>query len=204
MQYLELREQLKNFIVFSLGDIKKIDPSFHRQRLNEWQKKNYIKKVIREHYIFSDQEIDEQVLFIIANKIFDPSYISLEMALSYYNLIPEGVYSVTSVTSRKTYVFNSSLARFSYCKIKPEIMFGYRLVSHKNHIFKIAEIEKALLDYFYINPKIKTDGQFSELRINEEVFERLDLKKLKRYLIQFGNKSLEKRANNFVKFMKHA
>jgi len=204
MQYLELREQLKNFIVFSLSDIKKIEPTFHRQRLNEWQEKGYLKKVIKEYYIFSDLEINEQVLFMVANKIFDPSYVSLEMALAYYNLIPEGVYSVTSITSRKTYSFDSSLAQFNYRKIKPEAMFGYKLVAYEDHVFKIAEVEKALLDYFYINPQVKTDGQFEGLRINAETFEQIDLEKLNRYLIQFSNKSLAKRVNKFIKFMKHA
>jgi len=204
MQYLEFREQLKYFVVFSLDDIRKIEAPFHRQRLNEWQKKGYIKKVINEYYIFSDLEINEQILFIIANKIFDPSYISTESALSFYGMIPEGVYSVTSVTSRKTYVFKSSLAQFSYRKIRPELIFGYKLVRHKEHVFKMAEIEKALLDYFYFNSKIKTEGQFAELRINKDAFERIDLKKLENYLIQFDNKAMEKRVNKFIKFMRHA
>jgi len=204
MQYLEFREQLKDFIIFSLDDIKKIEPSFHRQRLNEWQKKGYIKKVIKKYYVFSDFEIDERSLFIIANKIFDPSYVSMESALSYYNLIPEGVYSVISITSRKTYVFKSSLAQFNYRKIRPELMFGYGLVQYRNHAFKMAEIEKALLDYFYFNPKIKTNGRFAELRINKETVKQIDLDKLKRYLILFNNKAMEKRVNKFIKFMQYA
>lgn len=205
MQYLELKEQLNDFIVFSLNDIKKIDASFHRQRLNEWQNKDYIKKIVKEYYIFSDLKIDEAVLFFAANKIYDPAYISLEMALSYYGLIPESVYGITSVTSRKTYVFNSSLATFSYHKIKSELMFGYKLVSLQNHNFKMAEIEKAILDYFYIHPKLKTDEDFEELRINADIFkEKVDLEKMKKYLAQFNNKALEKRINRFIKFIKHA
>ena len=72
MQYLELKQQLKDFLVFSLDDIKKVDQAFYRRRLNEWQDKGYIKKVIKEYYIFSDLEINESVLFVIANRIFDP------------------------------------------------------------------------------------------------------------------------------------
>lgn len=202
MQYLEIKEKLKDFIVFSASDISKIDPDFHKQRLSEWQKKGYIKKVIKGYYIFSDLAINESVLFIVANKIFDPSYISLEMALSYYGLIPESVYSATSVTSKKTYTFNSPLVRFSYRKIKPELMFGYQLVKYENHTFKIAEIEKVILDYFYINPKLRDDGEFKELRINEETFgEKVDLKKLEKYLAQFNNKAMEKRVNKFIKYI---
>ncbi|NLC31160.1 MAG: hypothetical protein GX765_03870 [Candidatus Moranbacteria bacterium] len=205
MQYLELRQQLKDFSVFSLDDIRKIEPDFHRQRLNEWQNKGYIKKIIKEYYIFSDLEINESVLFIIANKIFDPSYVSLEMALSYYGLIPESVYGVTSVSSKKTYTFNAQIADFNYRKIKPALMFGYQLVRYQNHNFKMAEIEKAVLDFFYFNPNLKTEGEFEELRINRDTFrERVNVQKLKSYLGQFNNKLLEKRINRFIKFINYA
>lgn len=202
MQYLEIRASLRDFMVFSANDILKIDPAFHRQRLSEWQKKGYIKKIIKGYYIFSDLRLNESVLFIVANRIFDPSYISLEMALSYHGLIPESVYSITSATSRKSYNFNSSLARFSYNKIKPDLMFGYQLVNYENHNFKMAEAEKAILDYFYINSKLKTEGEFEELRINRDIFqEKVDMEKFKRYLAQFNNKALEKRVNRFIKYI---
>lgn len=202
MQYLELKQQLKDFLVFSLNDIKKFDTAFHRRRLNEWQDKGYIKKIIKGYYIFADLKINESVLFIIANKIFEPSYVSLEMALSYYGLIPESVYGVTSVSSKRTYTFKTKLANFSYRKTKPELMFGYQLVSYQNHSFKIAEMEKAMLDYFYFNSKIKTEGEFEELRFNREVFkEKADMKKFNGYLRQFNNKSLEKRVNRFIKYI---
>lgn len=205
MIYLEFKKRLKNFIVFSIKDVLKAEPDFHKQRLSEWQKKGYIKKIIKEFYIFSDIEINESVLFIMANKIYKPSYISLEMALSYHNLIPESVYSVTSVTSRLTRNYNTSLGHFVYHKIKPGLMFGYRLVSYKNYNFKMAEAEKAILDFFYINSHLKSDGDFEELRINKDAFqEKFDIKKAKRYLLQFGNKSLEKRFDCFIKFIAHA
>ena len=205
MQYLELRQQLKDFLVFSLDDIKKVDSAFYRRRLNEWQDKGYIKKVIKEYYIFSDLEINEPVLFVIANRIFGPSYISLEMALSYHGLIPESVYGITSVSSRKTYTFDSQLAKFNYRKIKPELMFGYQLVKYQNQSFKMAEIEKAILDFFYVNHRLKTDGEFEELRINRDTFqERVNIEKLKSYLAQFKNKTLERRINKFIKFISHA
>jgi predicted transcriptional regulator of viral defense system len=82
MRYLELKESLKDFTVFSLADIRQTDSFFHRRRLNEWQEKGYIKKLIRGFYIFSDLELNENVLFEIANRIYAPSYISLEIALS--------------------------------------------------------------------------------------------------------------------------
>ncbi len=38
---------MREFTVFALADIFKIEPNFYRSRLNEWQKKGYIKKLRR-------------------------------------------------------------------------------------------------------------------------------------------------------------
>ncbi len=201
MRYLDFKEQFKDFLVFSLDDIRKANPSFHRQRLNEWQDRGYIKKIIREQYIFSDLEIDEAVLFVIANSILHPSYISLEMALSYYGLIPEGVYTVTSVTSRKTQTFNASVASFSYRKIKPALVFGYQLSSCRNHHFKIAEVEKAILDYLYFNHHINSAEAVNGLRLNKEsLATTVDFEKLNSYAQRFQNRALQKRVDVFTKF----
>jgi len=205
MQFFELKTQLSNFFIFSTKDIEKIDPVFHSQRLSEWQGKKYIKKIKRGYYLFSDLEINEQVLFLIANKIYSPSYISLEMAFSYYNLIPEAVYGITSVTSNKTNNFKTDFGEFIYRRIKPELMFGYKLIKYENHNFRIAEIEKAVLDYFYLNSHLKTENDFAEMRFNGEKFKMLaDRNKLNRYLDAFDNKSLEKRVKRFLNYINHA
>ncbi len=39
--------------------------------------------------------------FLLAGSIYGPSYISFEYALSFYGLIPEAVYTVTSATFEK-------------------------------------------------------------------------------------------------------
>ena len=119
MRFMDFKEKLKPFSVFSLSEIRKVDSNFQRRRLNEWQEKGYIKKVIRGHYIFSDLELEESVLFEIANRIYKPSYISFEIALSYYSFIPESVYIITSASTRKTYRFSTSIGTFTYRMIKP-------------------------------------------------------------------------------------
>ena len=204
MNFVEFKKKLGSFVVFNLKDIRKIEANFDLRRLNEWQKKGYLKIIRREYYIFSDLEINEQVLFLIANKIYSPSYISLEMAFSYYNLIPEAVYGITSVTSNKTNNFKTDFGEFIYRRIKPELMFGYKLVEYKNHNFRIAEIEKTVLDYFYLNSHLKTENDFIEMRFNSEEFKiSADRSKLNRYLKAFDNKSLEKRVERFLKYINY-
>ncbi len=202
MKFLEFRDALKTFTLFSVNEIKKVDPNFHRRRLNEWQEKGYIKKIIRGYYIFSDFALNENGLFEIANRIHSPSYVSLEMALSYYRLIPESVYAITSASTRKPYTYTTLIGEFRYRKIKPSLYFGYDLVNYDNKRFKIASIEKTILDYFYLNPHI---ADFSTLRINSESFwEQLDENKLYTYLEKFSQKRLTKTINLFMEVMKNA
>lgn len=205
MQYQELQSTLKNYPVFNLNDIRKIDPHFYRSRLNEWQSKKYIKKIRRGFYIFSDLDLNEKALFLIANKIYSPSYISFEMALSYYGLIPEGVYTLTSATTLKTAVFYTEIGNFSYRKIKSDLMFGYKLETHDNQIYKIAELEKAFLDYLYLNPKIANYEDFIEWRFNSEnFFSQVDFIKLRRYAVVYKNKSLIIRLEKLLQFMRES
>ncbi len=205
MRYINLREELKDFIVFSINDIKKIDETFYRARLNEWQNKGYIKKVIKGFYIFSDLEISENILFLIANKIYSPSYISLESAFTYYNIIPEGVYSVTSITTRKTFKPAGNFTSFKYKKIKEEDFFGYKLIEFKGRYFKMASLEKSIIDYFYFNPKKDSFNDFYEMRFNaSSLSEEIDLKIVKDYLKVFNKKSLTRCINNLLEFIKNA
>jgi len=85
---------------------------------------------------------------LLANLIYGPSCISLEYALSYYGLIPEGVDTVTSVTTAKPRVFTTPVGRFTYWPV-PETVFWMgidRVETGDGRAFLIARREKALCD----------------------------------------------------------
>ena len=46
--------------------------------------------------------------FEIANYIYNPSYISLESALSYYGILSQFVYTITSITTKKSNIYEIS------------------------------------------------------------------------------------------------
>lgn len=85
----------------------------------------------------------------IANRLYQPSYISLESALSFYGVIPEVVYSATSITTRPTRQFIALGQEFSYTRLKKSAYAGYSLSKSGRDRFLIAEPEKALADYLY-------------------------------------------------------
>lgn len=88
--------------------------------------------------------------YVIANKLYQPSYISLETALSFYHLIPEVVYSITSVTTKATREFPAVEQSFSYTRLKKTAFQGYQLTTSGDERFLIAEPEKAVADYLYL------------------------------------------------------
>jgi predicted transcriptional regulator of viral defense system len=205
MKYLELKEHFKDFVLLSLKDIKKIDPAFHRRRLNEWKEKGYIKSIINGFYVFADQEPDENILFFIANKIYSPSYISLETALGYYGFIPEAVFAVTSVSTRKTKTFSTIYGKMIYKHLHPRYLFGFNLVEFGGFRFKIAAPEKAILDFLYLNSQIKSREDMKEVRFNqEEVQKKVDQGKFKEFLRRFGKQSLRERADLWMEVISHA
>lgn len=202
MQYLDLKTQLKDFPVFSIKDIEKVDLSFHKQRLSEWQKKGYVKKIRQGFYIFGDLEINEKILFTIANRIYEPSYISLEMALSMYGIIPEAVYGVTSVTSKSSKKMHTPVGDFIYRHTPPDLMFGYELREHDGHHYQVAELEKAVLDYLYFNSKISDIESLDGMRFNiVELKEKLNMEKFNKYLEAFHSKALVSRAKKFLAYI---
>ena len=135
-----------------------------------------------------DQPRDE----VIANRLYAPSYISFEYALSRYNIIPESVYTVTSATTRITREFVVGNKSFTYSHIKKQVYRGYKTEKISGMTVLMAEPEKALVDYLYfVSLKRKT--------LNE----RLNLRNLKKksvveYAKLFGKKSLIKLVNEII------
>ena len=199
MQFIDFQNQFSIYPIFSLQDVRKVFNDFSYRQLDRWEKKGYLKKIKRGFYCFNMQDVDQNFLFYTANKIYAPSYVSLEMALKHYGLIPEEIFQITSVGTKKTTNFQISVGNFSYRQIKPNLYFGYRLVEFGQQKILIAEPEKAILDYLYIHPKLKTVADFEGMRINIYEFRsQINFERFQKYLKTFNNKQLSKRANIFL------
>lgn len=188
---------------FNLNDIRKIEPNFYRQQLSDWLDRGYIQPVAGGYYMLAKQVMDESLLFFIANKMYEPSYISLESALAYYQVIPETVLGVTCVTSQKTKQFDSQWGSFSYRRIKPVYLFGYEVINGDgNNKFKIARLEKVVLDYLYLNPHINCSEDFEGLRWDRTVLAKLDQNDLfATYLAIFNKRALEARVEALWRYL---
>ena len=194
MTYNQFREAIYDFAVFSIGDIAKIYPDFDSRRLVEWQQKGYLQKLVNKWYLFSDIVMDDLLRYRISNCLYKPSYISLESALSHYNLIPEGVYTIQNITTRKTIMYETTSGSFYYRNIKPSVFFGYHVIRRNSFPVLMAEPEKAILDLLYLSPGIKTKSDIEGLRLNcNELNVIINWEKLEKYAACYESAVLIKR-----------
>ncbi|WP_342084826.1 type IV toxin-antitoxin system AbiEi family antitoxin domain-containing protein [Dyadobacter sp. OTU695] len=129
--------------------------------------------------------------FLFANHLFGPSYVSFDSALSFYGLIPERVYEVTSATTNRTERFNTSIGAFSFARLPlPYYSFGIRHLElgNEQHIL-IASPEKALFDKVVTtigaklnSSKSATEYLIENLRIDEDNLQELDTKVMETWL----------------------
>lgn len=155
-------------------------------QLSRWLKQGKIHQLKRGYYIL-DEKYRETKNFepYIAAILKPPSYISLEKALEMHHLIPDVVYTFTSVTTKRRPVeYINPAGRFKYVCLKKEYFWGYRVIQQKNSKGYLAEPEKAIIDLFYFFTK-KVEREFiRSLRLQNT--EQLSHKKLVTYAKKMG------------------
>lgn len=126
--------------------------------------------------------------YLLAGSIYGPSYISFEYALSYYEMIPERVTTITSATfaKKKKKQFNTPFGTFTYRDV-PILAYPEEIIlkEENNYSYQIASREKALCDKLYTLKPLKNYSNlekmlFSDLRIDSESFNKLNIEKIER------------------------
>lgn len=121
--------------------------------------------------------------FLIANHLRGPSYVSLESALSYWNMKPEKAYEISSVTIKTSKIYKTPIGRFSYRQLKiPYYSYEIKNIEYSpKQTMLVASPEKALCDKVVLTPKInlrsiKQTQEFlmEDLRMDSEVLSTLD------------------------------
>ena len=203
MRFEEFKLKVKKSPIFS-GDVAKLfaaDSQIMRNQLLRWKKRGLVIGLRRGLYALSKEERGTPLSReLIAATLYQPSYISLETALSHYKLIPERVVPVTSVTTRKTKTFENEDGLFLYRHLKKNAYFGFRQARDEAGFpYFIAEPEKALLDYLYLNlggiGKDINGYLRGSLRLQNRTG--LNKRKLIKYAACYGTKKLLKIAEAF-------
>lgn len=193
MRWKQLQQIVKDqpFFESSLLISGNTTPHQVQRQLSDWVKANKVTQLRRGIYAMPQHNPHP---FVVANHLVKGSYVSLQMALGYYHLIPEHVAVVTSVTTQRPGKFANKYGRFTYRHIHPNLFFGidYRHLVDGEYAY-IATPEKALLDLIYLQPQGDSVAYINSLRLQQ--LEILDIERLHQLAARSGKPKLRRAAN---------
>lgn len=166
--------------LFTLTDFGRLFNIANQQtlykKIQRLEKEKIIQKLINGKYRFLFGTIND---FTLANFLYQPSYLSLESALSFHGIITGFPYQKTSITIKKTRNFKVDGKDFQYSQISQKLFWGYE----KKENFLMANKEKSLLDYIYFGLKGLRNLSFDEFDLTG-----INKQKLAIYAKRFNNK----------------
>jgi predicted transcriptional regulator of viral defense system len=182
--------QAKHLSLITLDDFGKLFDIDNRQTLYKkiarLEKAQIIQKLIKGKYQFLFQPAND---YTLANFLYQPSYISLESALSFYGIITGFPYQITSISIKPTKSIEINQKEFRYSQIERGLFWGYE----KEKGFLLADREKAFLDYIYFGIKGLRNLSFDEMDLSE-----INNNKLVSYARIINNKVITKVIKNIL------
>ncbi|MFH0953470.1 MAG: hypothetical protein V1873_03985 [Verrucomicrobiota bacterium] len=175
--------------ILQAGDVDAVDIG---RQLSRWVKTGRLVQLRRGLYMLGARyrkTIPHP--FLLANRIRQASYVSLQSALEHYGLIPEYVPVVTSITTRRPCRFSTPAGEFTFRHVRTPLFFDYRRMKlGDGQSAFVATPEKALLDLLYLTPESDDRAYLAELRIQNagaldmnrlaQVAERMESRKVAR------------------------
>lgn len=135
--------------------------------------------------------------FVLANLIYGPSYITGQTALAFWNMIPERVELMISMTTKKKKQFETPIGRFSYLYCpKTAFSIGVQLEDAGDQKkFLIASPEKALCDITAAQTHISTRNEMTEflelMRLDFSIYKSLDFSLLEEIKAGYHRQSIK-------------
>ncbi len=141
-------------------------------------------------------------IYSLAEKIYGPSYISMETALSYHGWIPEAVYSCTCACFGNSKEFKTSLGIFSFTRVPQHTFFlGVERCTDKDgNVFFMATPAKALTDYLYVHQLNCTNINelIDRLRVDEDELIGVTVEELEKLLGNYRNGRVRRFLNGWL------
>ena len=201
MNYLKFKNRFFDLGCFNVHQVYAWQPDFDKSNLTRWIKRGLLVKLRNVCYSFPEYLKQPDFRYLVSNRMYLPSYVSLHTVLAFYGMIPEAVITVTAVSALKKTTFENAFGTFTYQQIASELMFGYDVKPFTGgHALLFAQPEKALLDLLYLYPFYNTLQEMEELRLDEDFMQQdFNVERFQEYAHRFHSKALMKRMRILLK-----
>ena len=144
-----------------------VTPGQVRLQLSRWVKAGRLVQLRRGLYALAPawRKVEPHP-FLAANRLQRGSYVSLQSALAFHDVIPEHVPVVTSATPGRPETVRNALGAFQFSHLTQRLLFGYTRIEVAPEQFAfVASPEKALLDLVHLTPGADSREYIGELRL---------------------------------------
>ena len=170
-----------------------------RVQLSRWMKQGKVIGLRRGMYTLADAYRRATLnSAALANRLYQPSYLSGLWALGHHDLIPERVVRFTSVTPRVPRRFENPFGVFDYRNIKQACFFGFSAVAVAGQEGFVAEPEKALLDHWHLSAGEGTAERIEEMRYQHVA--RVGVERLTLYAQRFRSPRLDRAVQRWLQW----
>lgn len=163
-------------------------------RINRLVRAGWLRRIKQGLYLIVDslsaRSQNDLSLYVIANSLVNESYVSLSHALNYYQMFDQYDKTITSISVKNSKKYNFDNHTYNFSKVKKDLYFGFVEKRENGKIIKIAEAEKALIDYLYLDKSFGGASLVFE-KIRDHHTE-IDLNKLQDYAKRSGTGILRK------------
>lgn len=195
-------ENLSYFDKNTLSQVVEVSDKALYENIQRWIKNDILVSLKKGLYVtrkyIDNLQNQEEYLEFIANKLREPSYLSMEYVLQKYSILTESVFVYTCVTLKPKRIYENDLGRFIYRSIKPELFSGFKIKKFGEFDIFEALPEKALFDYLYLKffrKKSVNKQLIDSLRLNLDEFDEERKKRFSQYCDLTGMEKYKNLAN---------
>jgi predicted transcriptional regulator of viral defense system len=134
-----------------------------RVNLKRQQARGLVEHVTRKLYINKlSASFDPRDL---AAAISPQSYVSLESALNEWGVFSQSPIALTCVSTKQIHSIETTVAKITFRTIKKDLFWGYEERKTKYGKYKLAEPEKAILDWLYFRNRKRQPLDLDEFEL---------------------------------------
>jgi predicted transcriptional regulator of viral defense system len=205
MRYEELLEIVGPDALFETGLLMAgvSNPQALQRQLSRWVRAGRLVKVRRGLYaVAPPHRIAAPDPFVVSNRLVRPSYVSLESALHYHEIVPDVPFAVTAVTTGRGGVHDTPMGRFVFQHVGADRLWGRQEVEMVvgQRTAWVACPEKALIDLLYLNRGSDNPAYLRQLRLQNT--DRIDASIMLDMARRFKSAKVSRAVENVVSLMR--
>jgi predicted transcriptional regulator of viral defense system len=169
-----------------------------QRQLSRWVRSGRLVKVRRGLYaVPAPHRTKPPDPFEVSNRLVRPSFVSMESALHFHELIPDVPFAVTAVTTGRTGTHDTPLGTYVYHHVGPSRFWGFEEVEiAPGRRVYVATPERALIDLLYARRGSDRPAYLRQLRLQN--LDRLDTALLQDMARRFGVEKVARAATGIL------